>query len=1285
MKFSDRTDEHVMNSQRGPYPIQLIWTILTLTVIINAAHVIANQATFDFEKSLSSCEKPCYNGVCLNRTCVCSKGWFGAQCDHCIGRIKLSENSSQLSDGPLNYSSVSKCTWLIEPEKESRPLTIKIESFSTECGWDYLYIYDGDGVYGKQLAALCGDQAPQEFTAPSGKALVYFFSDLAMNLNGFTISYEYDRCAYNCSNRGTCSNGVCNCTPGFAGEYCQNEVCSLDVDFASGPCNQGQCENGRCICSNQKVHGEYCQAGLSTSVWDRIHPKNDAPDGKASHASIVIDDCIWNIGGEYFDGAVDPNAIDVFNTTSREWSKINVNGEMPTARYDHTVVKYKNKLYMFGGVFRGRDDSKTLQNITNELWSFDLTMHTWKQIEITNETIIAPPFAVAGHSAHVSGSEMFVIFGYNPFFGFMYQVQIYNFETGTWSLSNTTDHVHGRFKHSAIEYETSTGSIAILVYGGTMFNNTIADSLMQFDTSSRKWTNLPQSGVQLFLHTAVHLNGLMIVAGGNGYNSSTYGKHQCFTNVVLSYDIACKQWTNMTNMPEEMKRYGHTAQVVKGKIYIYGGFNGKMLNDIWTFTPARCDSTIRPDECRMITDGVKCVFTEKNCVPYDPNVSYKPNFVSFVKENSPKQIDECTNTPYRQALQVCEQQKDCVSCASKSGCGWCSSGEQCLPNDQECVDGPGMLTSWEKCPQNNQLALSPRPCHMEKSCGSCRLSSLCSWYTADRSTPCVSKEELLAAVYDYEGRAAMFDRTRITPHFITNLSRHFSRNATECPLPCSQRSNCTDCIALDQCMWCPSTNRCINLEAYTLSFAYGQCRSWVTNASGNNFDRLCQAESGVCSQHKTCAECQRSPECGWLADDSKTGLGKCVEGTSQGPLHETGSNQKWHFIECPACQCNGHSTCVTSVGSFPPVTVEKCQECKHNTTGQHCEKCAPGYFGDSRNGGICSPCECNGQSDMCDPATGYCYCRTKGVTGHHCERCESKYSGTPKNGTPCYYELAVDFIFTFKLRADDKDNHTNEIYLYSIPYKKDTDVTFQISCESPNGNALVALNMTSSFIDGLPERTQMMMFNTTCDSKGFRRVYVASDKGYPFGPDANTTFFVRVYNFNTPVQIIVSFAQSPPINWVLFFVIFAACFIVLLVVAGILWMIKVRIEAYRRNQRRIDEFEHMASRPFGSIKMELPTPNQVASAGGPTPLSIEPCSNYRAGVFTLAVRLPTGGRATTPSGTSGLAVASSLCLLTPQQLGVLQAPETGENVNGRKRNILNFLRIPMRQRQDVTE
>ena len=44
--------------------------------------------------------------------------------------------------------------------------------------------------------------------------------------------------------------------------------------------------------------------------------------------------------------------------------------------------------------------------------------------------------------------------------------------------------------------------------------------------------------------------------------------------------------------------------------------------------------------------------------------------------------------------------------------------------------------------------------------------------------------------------------------------------------------------------------------------------------------------------------------------------------------------------------CNGHSKCEAEA--------KKCdQPCQHNTEGEHCEKCAQGYFGIPVNGGQC--------------------------------------------------------------------------------------------------------------------------------------------------------------------------------------------------------------------------------------------------------------------------------------------------------------------------------------------
>ncbi|XP_047244516.1 laminin subunit alpha-2 isoform X8 [Girardinichthys multiradiatus] len=102
---------------------------------------------------------------------------------------------------------------------------------------------------------------------------------------------------------------------------------------------------------------------------------------------------------------------------------------------------------------------------------------------------------------------------------------------------------------------------------------------------------------------------------------------------------------------------------------------------------------------------------------------------------------------------------------------------------------------------------------------------------------------------------------------------------------------------------------------------------------------------------------------------------------------------------CVQCQCSGHSsTC------DPETSI--CQNCQDNTEGDHCERCAPGFYGVVRGSpDDCKPCACplsipeNNFSPTCI-AEGlddyHCTACPEGYEGKHCERCATGYHGNPR-------------------------------------------------------------------------------------------------------------------------------------------------------------------------------------------------------------------------------------------------------------------------------------------------
>lgn len=85
-------------------------------------------------------------------------------------------------------------------------------------------------------------------------------------------------------------------------------------------------------------------------------------------------------------------------------------------------------------------------------------------------------------------------------------------------------------------------------------------------------------------------------------------------------------------------------------------------------------------------------------------------------------------------------------------------------------------------------------------------------------------------------------------------------------------------------------------------------------------------------------------------------------------------------------------------------SVEKCS-CPSGYSGLSCESCSYGYIRMEVNTtshdsqGFCLKCDCNGHSEICDPETGECFCEHN-TMGENCERCVPGYYGNPLRGTP---------------------------------------------------------------------------------------------------------------------------------------------------------------------------------------------------------------------------------------------------------------------------------------------
>jgi leucine-zipper-like transcriptional regulator 1 len=252
----------------------------------------------------------------------------------------------------------------------------------------------------------------------------------------------------------------------------------------------------------------------------------------------------------------------------------------------------------------GDNDAKQF----NDLHSLDLKNLEWNRIVPSEESKTPDP--ISGHVGFFFNENYFIHGGYfeGSFNDALFQ---FNFETNSWNLVKTKNTPKPRSYHSGILFQNN-----LVLFGGFVQENNstfheYCNEIYTLNMKEMNWELLKvdnppscRSG-----HTANLYKNEMIIFGG-------FGNDKC-SDDFCSFDLKKQEWRKLEYFGEKIKRrFCHTSIIHLDDLYLYGGSDG--LDDLSTLY------------CINLLDyHVKKVVMTENSLSYHSMVFYKNKLIIF--------------------------------------------------------------------------------------------------------------------------------------------------------------------------------------------------------------------------------------------------------------------------------------------------------------------------------------------------------------------------------------------------------------------------------------------------------------------------------------------------------------------------------------------------------------------------------------------------------------------------------------------------------------------------------
>ncbi|XP_015912257.1 uncharacterized protein [Parasteatoda tepidariorum] len=242
-------------------------------------------------------------------------------------------------------------------------------------------------------------------------------------------------------------------------------------------------------------------------MWSNVQLTNGcpAPTSRSKHAMCVSQEgFIYLLGGR--SANLPLKDLWKFDPVKSVWEELKCRGNRPPCLQEHTMVCWKNNIYVFGGEIGFASTGET------PLWILDLNAQTWRKHHVRGSSVHQPS-GRRGHSAIMFDGFMHVFGGYQDLRGSSSELWIFDLATERWSLLMTPSYFEQpppRHNHSCIVHDE-----AMWIYGG-LTDLQPRNDFWKWDFGAHRWSRIKtQRGPgELHSHAAVKALGFMYVFGG---------------------------------------------------------------------------------------------------------------------------------------------------------------------------------------------------------------------------------------------------------------------------------------------------------------------------------------------------------------------------------------------------------------------------------------------------------------------------------------------------------------------------------------------------------------------------------------------------------------------------------------------------------------------------------------------------------------------------------------------------------------------------------------------------